>query len=42
MSWMEVFVTKIGGFQLLVIVIKDLVWDVAGVLYLMFLNVYFF
>ena len=42
MSWMEVFVTKIGGFQLLVIVIKDFVWDVAGVLYVLFFNVYFF
>ena len=30
--WMEVLGTKIGGFQLLVIVTKDLVLDVTGVL----------
>ena len=33
-SWMEVFVTKIGGFQFLVIATGDLVLDAAGVLYL--------
>ena len=33
--WMEVFVTEIGGFQLLVIVTKDLVLDVAVVQYLL-------
>ena len=32
-SWKEVFVTKIGGFQLMVIVTKDLVLDAAEVLY---------
>ena len=32
-SWMEVFVAKAGGFQLLIIVTGDLVLDVAGVLY---------
>ena len=32
-SWMGVFVTKINGFWLLVIVTKDLVLNVAGVPY---------
>ena len=32
-SWMEVFVKKVGGFRLLVIVTKDLVLDVVVVLY---------
>ena len=32
-SWMEVFVAKIDGFQLLVTVKRDLVLDVEGVLY---------
>ena len=39
-SWMEVFVTKIGGFQLLVVVTEDLVLDVVVVLYpLVFTNI---
>ena len=37
-SWVKVFVTNIGGFQLLVIVTKDLVWDVVGVLYPLLFN----
>ena len=37
---MEVFLTKTGGIQLLVIVTKDLVLDVMGVLYpLLFTNI---
>ena len=32
-SWIEVFVTEIDSFHLLVIVTEDLVLDVAGVLY---------
>ena len=32
-SWMEIFVTKVRGFRLVVIVTKDLVLNVAVVLY---------
>ena len=39
-SWMEVFVTKIGGFQFLVIATGDLVLDAAGVLYPLLLLIF--
>ena len=34
-SWIEAFLTKIGGFQLLVIVTEDLVLDVGGRSYIL-------